>query len=52
MYAIGSNESTARLCGVPIRTTKILVYTIAGIFTGLAGVMEFSKLNIGQRPVR
>jgi len=48
VYAIGSNESTARLCGVPIHRTKILVYTIAGLFTGLAGVMEFSKLNIGQ----
>jgi erythritol transport system permease protein len=48
VYAIGSNESTARLCGVPVMQTKILVYAIAGAFTGLAGVMEFSKLNIGQ----
>ncbi len=48
VYAIGSNESTARLCGVPVYRTKILVYTIAGAFTGLAGVMEFSKLNLGQ----
>jgi ribose/xylose/arabinose/galactoside ABC-type transport system permease subunit len=48
VYAIGSNESTARLCGVPVARTKILVYAIAGAFSGLAGVMEFSKLNIGQ----
>lgn len=48
VYAIGSNEATARLCGVPVATTKIWVYTIAGAFTGLAGVLEFSKLNLGQ----
>ncbi len=30
IYAIGSNEATARLCGVPVVTTKILVYAIAG----------------------
>ena len=48
VYAIGSNESTARLCGVPVVRTKILVYALAGGFAGLAGVMEFSKLNLGS----
>ena len=48
VYAVGSNEATARLCGVPVQRTKILVYTLAGLFAGLAGVLEFSKLNIGQ----
>ena len=48
VYAIGSNENTARLCGVPVVRTKIMVYALAGGFAGLAGVMEFSKLNIGS----
>ena len=48
IYAIGSSEATARLCGVPVVRTKIIVYAIAGVFTGLAGVLEFSKLNLGQ----
>ena len=48
VYAIGSNESTARLCGVPVLRTKIMVYALAGGFAGLAGVLEFSKLNIGS----
>jgi ribose/xylose/arabinose/galactoside ABC-type transport system permease subunit len=48
IYAVGSNEATARLCGVPVARTKIAVYTLAGMFAGLAGVLEFSKLNLGQ----
>jgi ribose/xylose/arabinose/galactoside ABC-type transport system permease subunit len=48
IYAVGSNEATARLCGVSVNKTKIIVYGLAGLFAGLAGVLEFSKLNIGQ----
>lgn len=45
IFAIGSNEATARLCGVPVQWTKIKVYAIAGLFTGLAGALEFSRVN-------
>lgn len=48
IYAVGSNEATARLCGVPVFRTKVIVYSLAGLFAGLAGVLEFSKLNLGQ----
>jgi ribose/xylose/arabinose/galactoside ABC-type transport system permease subunit len=48
IYAIGSSEATARLCGVPVPRTKVVVYLISGLFAGLAGVLEFSKLNMGQ----
>lgn len=49
VYAIGSNEETARLCGVPVRRTKVMVYTLAGLFAGLAGLMQFSFISgIGQ----
>lgn len=48
VYAVGSNEATARLCGVPVARTKITVYALSGLFAGLAGVLEFSKLNLGQ----
>ncbi len=42
IFAIGSNEETARLCGVPVGRTKVIVYTLAGLFGGLAGLMQFS----------
>ncbi|NLY01694.1 MAG: ABC transporter permease [Rhodopirellula sp.] len=45
VFAIGSNEQTARLCGVPVGRTKILVYTLAGFFAGLAGLMQFSYID-------
>jgi ribose transport system permease protein/erythritol transport system permease protein len=49
VYAIGSNEETARLCGVPVLRTKVMVYTLAGLFAGLAGLMQFSFISgIGQ----
>jgi ribose transport system permease protein len=51
IFAIGSNEATARLCGVRINRAKILVYTIAGLFCGLSGVMEFSRLTVGDPTV-
>ena len=51
IFAIGSNEATARLCGIRISRTKILVYTIAGLFCGLSGVMEFSRLTVGDPTV-
>lgn len=51
IFAIGSNEATARLCGIRINRTKILVYTIAGLFCGLSGVMEFSRLTVGDPTV-
>jgi ribose transport system permease protein/erythritol transport system permease protein len=49
IFAIGSSEDTARLCGVPIERTKVIVYTLAGFFGGLAGIMQFSfNSGIGQ----
>jgi erythritol transport system permease protein len=49
VYAIGSNENTARLCGVPVERTKIMVYMLAGLFGGLAGMLQFSFISgIGQ----
>jgi ribose/xylose/arabinose/galactoside ABC-type transport system permease subunit len=47
-YAIGSNDRTARLCGVNVERYKTLCYVIAGATAGLAGVMMTAKFNGGQ----
>jgi ribose/xylose/arabinose/galactoside ABC-type transport system permease subunit len=51
IFAIGSNERMARLCGVPIDRTKILVYTLNGALAGLAGLLQFSRLSVGDPTV-
>jgi ribose transport system permease protein len=51
LFAIGSNERTARLCGVRIDRRKLQVYTLSAVFAGLAGVLEFSRLAVGDPTV-
>jgi len=48
VFAVGSNESTARLCGINVPLTRIAVYTIAGFFVGMAGLYQFARLTIGD----
>jgi ribose/xylose/arabinose/galactoside ABC-type transport system permease subunit len=50
-FAIGSNEETARLCGVAVERVKVLVFTICAAFAGLAGLMQFSRLTVGDPTV-
>ncbi|HUR27993.1 MAG TPA: ABC transporter permease [Planctomycetota bacterium] len=45
VFAIGSSEPTARLCGVAVERRKIEVYALLGFFVALAGVLEFDDLN-------
>jgi ribose/xylose/arabinose/galactoside ABC-type transport system permease subunit len=52
VFAIGSNEQTARLCGVNVRLTKLLIYLFAAILVGIAAVMEFSYEGIGDPTAR
>jgi ribose transport system permease protein len=47
-FAIGSNEEASRLSGVNTRKWKILIYTVAGIFTGIAGVVIAARLDSAQ----
>jgi len=46
--AVGSNDQTARLCGISVNKTILLVNCIGGIFAGLAGLMLFSRLTVGD----
>jgi ribose transport system permease protein len=51
ILAVGSNESTARLCGIAVNRVKVIVYVLSGLFAGLAGLMQFSRLTIGDPTV-
>jgi ribose/xylose/arabinose/galactoside ABC-type transport system permease subunit len=48
VVAIGSNVQTARLCGVAVGRVTVIVYALAGLLAGLAGMMEFSTLTVGD----
>jgi len=47
-FALGSNEEATRLSGVPVGRWKIAIYTLCGVFSGLAGVVIASRLNSAQ----
>jgi ribose transport system permease protein len=51
VFAVGSNEATARLCGIRTNRTKIVIYSVSGLFCGLSGVMQFSRLTVGDPTV-
>ena len=51
VFALGSNEATARLCGIPVTRLKIGIYALAGCFFGLAGVFQLSRLRQGDPTV-
>jgi ribose/xylose/arabinose/galactoside ABC-type transport system permease subunit len=48
VFALGSNESTARLCGLNIPLLKTMVYALAGCFVGVAGMYQFGLLKMGN----
>ena len=47
-FAIGSNEEATRLSGVNVVVWKTAVYTLAGMFSGIGGVLMASRLNSAQ----
>lgn len=45
LYAIGGNEEVARLSGIEIFKTKIIVYTTIAILSSVSGIILASRLN-------
>ena len=52
VYAIGSNEESARLCGIRVDLKKFLIYSLAGLLFGIAGLLQLSYDNAGDPTTR
>lgn len=48
MYAIGGNETAARLSGINVRRVRIAAFAISGTLAAFGGVMLASNLGAGQ----
>ncbi|MGG9960850.1 ABC transporter permease [Ferruginibacter sp. SUN106] len=48
IYAIGGNESAAKLSGININRVKIIVYTIAGALAAIGGIIVTARLDSAQ----
>jgi ribose transport system permease protein len=48
LYAIGTDEVTARHAGIPIEKTRVAIFGIAGLFYGLGGVLAAAQFGQGH----
>ncbi|MGA2976462.1 MAG: L-arabinose ABC transporter permease AraH [Spirochaetia bacterium] len=46
--AVGGSETAARLKGITVSRTKLIIYIIQGLIAGLAGVVLASRMTSGQ----
>lgn len=50
-FAIGANETAARYSGVRVGWVKFAIYGVAGLFFGVAGLMQLARLRQGDPSV-
>ncbi|MHC1781372.1 MAG: ABC transporter permease [Anaerolineaceae bacterium] len=48
IYALGGNESAARLTGIRVNRVRLLAYVLAGLMAAIAGVLQTAWLNSGS----
>ena len=48
VYAIGGNEQSASLMGLPVNRTKIWIYGLSGLYAAFAGVLYTADLSAGN----
>jgi ribose transport system permease protein len=48
IYAVGGNESAARLSGIQVNRTRLLAFILAGLTAAIAGILLTARLNSGS----
>jgi ribose transport system permease protein len=48
IFAIGGNETAALLSGIPVQNVKVIVYSISGLLSALAGILLVARLGVAQ----
>ncbi|MCC9599738.1 ABC transporter permease [Stieleria sp. JC731] len=48
IVAVGSNPATARLCGIRVGATTVLVYALAGVFVAVGALLYFANVKNGN----
>jgi len=48
IYAVGGNREAAKIAGVPIRRTRVIVLSISGAMAGFAGIISTARLGVGS----
>lgn len=47
-YAIGGGEDLAKISGVPVDRVRVLIFTLAGLFFALGGILSAAQLGQGH----
>lgn len=47
-YAIGGNETASQLSGIRVKRIKYLIFSLSGLFAGIAGIVMLARTNSGQ----
>ena len=48
IYAVGSNEATARLAGINVKRVKFVCYILAGMLSAFGGLVLVAQLGLGE----
>ena len=52
VYAVGGNEDAAQASGINVKKIKIVIYILAGTFTGIAGIILAVILDVKTKTIK